>query len=618
MGSYPTLSPLPVIVTDPSAVYSLLHLPSDRSGQPLAGVLPHCSPDFPLAAQTASSHLPAFGPIITDFYPMGKACVTIIPKEISMTFKANLIDLEERSIYPVALTILENRIQKIERLDCEVSSYLLPGFVDAHIHIESSMLPPAEFARLAVRHGTVTTVSDPHEIANVLGIPGVEYMIESAREAPFHICFGASPCVPATPFETSGATLTSEDIAVLLDKPEIGYLSEVMNFPGVITGDPDMLAKIAEAKRRGLPVDGHCPGLRGKDLSRYIAAGIQTDHESFEYDEAKEKIEKGMKILIREGSAAKNFDALHPLIAEYPEKLMFCSDDRHPDDLQREHIDGHVRRAVALGYDLFDVLRIACRHPVEHYRLPVGQLREGDFADFILVEDLESFKVRETWIKGQCVYRNGKTLIQHRRAATPNRFETLPKEPEDFYLPRCEAMEVIHAIDHQLITKEEIAAKEGPASDILKIAVINRYENRPVKGLAHISGFGLKEGAIASSVAHDSHNVVVVGCDDESMAQAANLVIGSKGGIAAVGKGERLHLPLPIAGLMSDRPGDEVAEAYATVDRFVREELGSTLSAPFMTLSFMALLVIPEIKLSDQGLFDGREFHFIPPCRKIG
>ena len=533
-----------------------------------------------------------------------------------MTFEANLINLDRRTIYPVALTIEEQSIQTIERLDHEVSGYLLPGFIDAHIHIESSMLPPAEFARLAVRHGTVATVSDPHEIANVLGIPGIEYMIESAKETPFHICFGASPCVPATPFETNGATLSPKEIAALLEKPEIGYLSEVMNFPGVIAGDSDMLAKIAEAKKRGLPVDGHCPGLRGKELSRYIAAGIETDHESFTYDEAKEKIEKGMKILIREGSAAKNFDALHPLIADYPEKLMFCSDDRHPNDLQREHIDGHVRRAVALGYDLFDVLLIACCHPVDHYRLPVGQLRVGDSADFILVEDLKSFKVRETWIRGTCVYRNGKTLPGHRQSATPNRFDALPKRAEDFHLPRCNAMEVIHAIDRQLITKEEISTEEGVDTDILKIAVINRYENSPVSGLAHISGFGLQEGAIASSVAHDSHNVVVVGCDDKSMAEAANLVIASKGGIAAVGKGERLHLPLPIAGLMSDRPGDEVAEAYAEIDRFVREELGSPLGAPFMTLSFMALLVIPEIKLSDKGLFDGREFHFISPCRE--
>ncbi|WP_292660298.1 adenine deaminase [Nitratifractor sp.] len=532
-----------------------------------------------------------------------------------MTLEGNLVDLDRRRIDPVALTIEGNRIQKIEPLDHEVEGYLIPGFVDAHIHIESSMLPPAEFARLAVRHGTVATVSDPHEIANVLGIPGVDFMIESARKVPFHICYGASPCVPATPFETNGATLTPEDIATLLDKPEVGYLSEVMNFPGVIAEDPDMLAKIAEAKKRGLPVDGHCPGLRGEDLDRYIAAGIQTDHESFEYDEAKEKIEKGMKILIREGSAAKNFDALHPLIAEYPDRLMFCSDDRHPDDLQREHIDALVRRAVALGYDLYDVLRIACRHPVEHYRLPVGQLHRGDFADFILVKDLKSFAVRQTWIKGRCVYRDGETLIDRRPDPTPNRFDTSKKKAEDFHLPRCETMEVIHALDHQLITEEELATEAAHPDDLLKIAVINRYEDRPVRGLAHIRGFGLREGALASSVAHDSHNVVVVGCDDESMAEAANLVIRSRGGIAAVGLGRRLHLPLPIAGLMSDRPGDETAKSYAAIDRFAREELGSALSAPFMTLSFMALLVIPEIKLSDRGLFDGREFHFIPPCR---
>jgi adenine deaminase len=324
-----------------------------------------------------------------------------------------------------------------------------------------------------------------------------------------------------------------------------------------------------------------------------------------------------MKVLIREGSAAKNFNALHPLIAEVPDRLMFCSDDRHPDDLQREHIDGHVRRAVALGYDLFDVLSIACRHPVEHYRLAVGQLRVGDAADFIRVEDLKAFRILETWLKGACVYREGKTLLEYIPAETPNHFNASRKKAEDFFLPECDAMEVIHAIDHQLITQEEIKTREGPESDVLKIAVINRYEDRRVKGLAHISGFGLKEGAIASSVAHDSHNIVVVGCDDASMAEAANLVIGSRGGITAVGKGRQMHLPLPIAGLMSDRPGDEVAEAYAAIDRFAKEELGSTLSAPFMTLSFMALLVIPAIKVSDQGLFDARTFHFIPPCKSV-
>ena len=526
-----------------------------------------------------------------------------------------LVDIHRREIYPATLEISEGTIVSIRRTDSAPARYILPGFVDAHIHIESSMLPPYEFARLAVRHGTVATVSDPHEIANVLGTPGVEYMLESARKSPLRILFGASPCVPATPFETSGATLGPGEVAALLDRPGIGYLSEVMNFPGVLAGDPDMLAKIAAARERGLPVDGHCPGLRGEELSRYIAAGIQTDHEAFRYEEAKEKVEKGMKILIREGSAARNYDALHPLIGEVPERLMFCSDDRHPDDLAREQIDALVRRSVAHGYDLFDVLRIASLHPVEHYRLDLGLLREGERADFIVVEDLERFEVLETWLKGTCVYREGETLLPFRSGPTPNRFETGEKRPEDFYLPECGTMEVIRALDRQLVTREELVAEGDPHDDLLKIAVINRYENAPVKGLAHIRGFGLREGAVASSVAHDSHNIVVVGCDDASMARAANMVIASRGGIAAVGMGEEHLLPLPIAGLMSDRPGDEVAAAYAAIDRFVREKLGSPLSAPFMTLSFMALLVIPELKLSDRGLFDGREFHFVSPCK---
>jgi len=533
-----------------------------------------------------------------------------------MQIEGQLVDIHRREIYPAELRIERGRIVSVRRVRSAPERYLLPGFVDAHIHIESSMLPPAEFARLAVRHGTVATVSDPHEIANVLGIPGVEFMLESAARTPFHILFGASPCVPATPFETSGATLGPAEVASLLDRPGIGYLSEVMNFPGVIAGDPDMLAKIAEAKKRNLPVDGHCPGLRGGDLSRYIAAGIETDHESFAYDEGREKIQKGLKLLIREGSAAKNYDALHPLIAEHPEKIMFCSDDRHPDDLAREHINALVCRSVAHGYDLFDVLRIASLHPVEHYRLGVGLLREGDPADFIVVKDLKTFDVLETWLAGECVYRDGETLLPFRPSGTPNHFDTSPKKAEDFYLPACDAMEVIHALDHQLITEEEIIRADDSHDDILKIAVINRYENAPVTGLAHIRGVGLKSGAIASSVAHDSHNIVVVGCDDASMARAANLIIASRGGISAVGRGEEHHLPLPVAGLMSDRPGDEVAAAYAAIDRFAKEQLGSTLSAPFMTLSFMALLVIPELKLSDKGLFDGREFHFVSPCRE--
>jgi adenine deaminase len=532
-----------------------------------------------------------------------------------MRLNGNLIDLEYRKIYPVTISVENGKIESIKACERKAEHYFLPGFIDAHIHIESSMLPPSEFARLAVKHGTIATVSDPHEIANVLGTAGIDYMIENARQSPFHFCFGASPCVPATSFETSGAVLDPEKVASLLGRTEIGYLSEVMNFPGVISGDPDIMAKISAAKKLGKPIDGHCPGLRGKELETYISAGIETDHESFSYGEAKEKIERGMKILIREGSAAKNFNALHPLICEFPEKLMFCSDDRHPDDLAKGHINTIVRRAVALGYDLYDVLRIACINPVEHYNLPVGLLRRGDRADFIMVEDLKNFKVLETWIGGKCIYREGKTSLPFIRPKTPNRFSVSLKKPADFSMPECAKIKVIRAIDHELITEEEISDAGKTGNDILKIAVINRYENHPIKGLAHISGFGLKMGAIASSIAHDSHNIIVVGCDDESMSRAANLIIAARGGIAAVETGETQYiLPLPIAGLMSDRTGEETAADYGIINRFVRDELGSSLSAPFMTLSFMALLVIPQLKLSDRGLFDSRRFRFVRAC----
>jgi adenine deaminase len=533
-----------------------------------------------------------------------------------MQIEANFVDIEEREIYPVRVVVSEGKIVSIERIDTPCEHYLLPGFIDAHIHIESSMLPPSEFARLAVCHGTVATVSDPHEIANVLGIEGVKYMLESAEEVDFKFYFGASPCVPATPFETSGATLGPDEIETLLKMPQIKYLSEVMNFPGVIAGDKDMLAKIAIARRLGKRIDGHAPGLRGEDLTKYIAAGIETDHEAFSYEEGLEKIEKGMKILIREGSAAKNFDALAPLIAEYPEKLMFCSDDRHPNDLAREHIDGHVRRSIARGYDLFDVLRIACLNPVEHYGLEVGRLRIDDPADFIIVEDLKSFRVIETVIRGRVQAKEGKPLFGSVKKKTPNNFHAARKIAADFSTQLCDHAEVIHALDHQLITQEEIVDFPSERPEILRLTVVNRYEAKAAPSVAWVDGFGLKKGAIASSVAHDSHNILATGCSDELISKAVNAIIGQKGGICAVDEEHIWLLPLPIAGLMSDEEGFDVAARYAEIDRIVREEFASPLSAPFMTLSFMALLVIPELKLSDKGLFDGRGFHFIDTCRR--
>jgi adenine deaminase len=539
-----------------------------------------------------------------------------------MEMKTNLVDIERREIYPVKVRVNNQQITSVTRVNESCSTYILPGFIDAHIHIESSMLPPSEFARLAVRHGTVATVSDPHEIANVLGIEGVEFMLNNAEQVNFKFYFGASPCVPATPFETSGARLGVEEVTALLQKPQIKYLSEVMNYPSVINKDEEMLLKIKAAQDLGKPVDGHAPGLRGDDLKRYIKAGITTDHEAFSYDEGLEKIHNGMKILIREGSAAKNFNALEPLIDEHFEMLMFCSDDRHPDDLYHEHINQHVKRALEKGHDLFKVLQIACINPVRHYNLDVGLLRAGENADFIVVDNLDDFTILKTVINGEVVAENGKSKIDRAPVSAVNNFHAGEKEAKDFTLPACETIEVIQAVDHELLTHEKLVTfgdapserGSAPEHDILKISVVNRYENSP-PAVAYVSGFGLKQGAIASSVAHDSHNIVAVGCSDESIARAVNLIIRQKGGICAVSETQEWLLPLEIAGIMSAEDGFSVARQYEKIDRIVKDRLGSTLSAPFMTLSFMALLVIPELKLSDKGLFDGRSFQFIGVCR---
>lgn len=528
-----------------------------------------------------------------------------------MEVTAHYIDIINREIFPAIVTIQGGKIAAIERTDTPCDTYILPGFIDAHIHIESSMLPPSEFARLAVGHGTVATVSDPHEIANVLGLPGVMYLLENGRKTPFKFFFGAPPCVPATPFETSGATLGPDAVGTLLAMPEIHYLAEVMNVPGVLHDDADILAKIVQAHARNKPIDGHAPGVRGEALARYIGAGISTDHEAFTYEEGREKIERGMHLLIREGSAAKNFEALWPLIDAYPDRVMFCSDDRHPDDLASGHIDGHVRRARAKGCDLFNTLQAACINPIKHYGLDVGMLRVGDPADFIEVRDVETFEILRTVIAGEVVAEGRTPRLTSIPVATPNVFQAAEKRAEDFALPRTDQTEVIHALDHSLVTEEEILdLRSGTHEDILKIAVVNRYADAP-PAVAYVHGFGLREGAIASSVAHDSHNIIAVGCSDALVAKAVNTIIHTRGGICAVTDDHVEVLPLPIAGLMSDADGFDVAEQYARLDTLTKVRLGSTLSAPFMTLSFMALLVIPELKLSDKGLFDGRHFRLV-------
>ncbi len=537
---------------------------------------------------------------------------------------ANIINLFDKTIQYGTLTVADGHITRIEQLGPERPGepYIVPGFVDAHVHVESSLLTPAQFARLAVVHGTVATVSDPHEIGNVLGVAGVEYMIADGARVPFKFMFGAPSCVPATSFETAGATIDVEAIRQLLGMNEIGYLAEMMNFPGVLHSDPVVMAKIALAQSLNKPVDGHAPGLTGDEAQRYIDAGITTDHECFTYEEGLDKIKRGMNILIREGSAARNFDALIPLLSEFPEQIMFCSDDKHPDTLAEGHINQLVKRALQAGHSLWSVLRAACLNPVRHYRLPVGLLREGDPADFIVVSDLETFTIQQTVINGEVVAEAGKSLIPDLRSEHVNQFSCTPKQVADFALPapsgvQAVKLRVIEALDGQLITNElHLDAKingeqivSDVDQDVLKIAVVNRYQDAP-PAIGFIKNFGLKHGAMASSVGHDSHNITAVGCDDESLCRAVNLVIEAKGGLAAVGPNQGHLLPLPVAGLMTDTDGYAVASHYATLDAFTKTELGSTLAAPFMTLSFMALLVIPNLKLSDKGLFDGRIFAF--------
>jgi adenine deaminase len=589
-----------------------------------------------------------------------------------------LVDIARQEIFAAEIVMDGGRIASVRRSSASAGAdpgenaagaslpYILPGFIDSHVHIESSLLVPSEFARLAVVHGTVATVSDPHEIANVCGLPGVEFMIANGHSVPFNFNFGAPSCVPATVFETAGATLDAAQVQALLEKDEIKYLSEMMNFPGVLHKDPEVMEKIAAAHRLGKPVDGHAPGLRGEQARQYIGAGISTDHECFTAEEALDKLQLGMKILIREGSAAKNFDALIGLLDQYPDEMMFCSDDKHPDSLVAGHIDRLCARAVARGIDVYKVLKAACLNPVLHYKLDTGLLREGDPANLIVVEDLISFKVLKTFIRGELVAENGISKIPRSipKGKAINNFSCQPKTASEFAYPlpkgsgsstdatagvpgTASRILVIEALDGQLITGKGLvpiadllpadrSVPEGgflpadgflhanPKKDLLKIVVVNRYQAAPV-AIAFIRNFGLKTGALASSVAHDSHNIVAVGADDESICRAVNLVIAARGGLSCVAGGtenqearkdpsgnarEEKILPLPVAGLMSADDGYRVADAYTAIDAMTKR-LGCTLAAPFMTLSFMALLVIPHLKLSDKGLFDGDRFALV-------
>jgi adenine deaminase len=552
------------------------------------------------------------------------------------TIRTNLVNIAERRIYPAEILIENGKIAALNPLEKgeTVAHFALSGFIDAHVHIESSMLVPSSFAPLALAQGTVATVSDPHEIANVLGLEGVLFMIENAKQTPLKCYFGAPSCVPATPFETAGATLGVAEVAQLLARPEVLYLAEMMNYPAVIAREPMVMAKINEAHRLGKPVDGHAPALRGQDLKKYIEAGIYTDHEAFTEAEAAEKLALGMKILIREGSAAKNFEALIGLLEANYANMMFCSDDKHPDDLALGHINQLVSRAVKKGLDLFKVLQVACLNPIAHYGLAVGGLEVGKAADFIIVEDLENFEVLQTYIEGNLVYDKAQKaeFLKPTVAAVPklNAFKARKREPADFALPipqGAQRLQVIEALDGELITrrvyydldkiKKNYGFKTGDNiesllyDDVLKMVVLNRYNEAAPIAVGYVKHFGMKKGAIASTVAHDSHNLIAVGTSDETLAEAINLLIEAQGGISAVSPFEKPQvLPLPIAGLMSDKDGLSVAQAYTKIDAFAKSLSVKPLRAPFMTLSFMALLVIPYLKMSDKGLFDGQKFDF--------
>ncbi|MBE0662132.1 MAG: adenine deaminase [Bacteroidales bacterium] len=535
-----------------------------------------------------------------------------------LILSGQIVDVINRRIFPGHIEVKNGKIQTVIE-DADVpSQFILPGLIDAHIHVESSMLIPSEFASIAVVHGTVAAVSDPHEIANVLGIAGVKFMIENGKKVPFKFFFGAPSCVPATGFETSGTSLGPNAVAEMLDWKEVYYLSEMMNFPGVLFHDPDVMAKLEAAQKRNMVIDGHAPGLTGEDARKYAQAGISTDHECFTLEEGREKASYGMKILIREGSAARNFDTLIPLIKECPDQIMFCSDDKHPDELIKSHINCLVSKAVNAGYDVLDTVSACTVNPVRHYGLPVGLLQPGDDADLIVVDSLANMNVLQTYIKGVKVAENGQSLLSKIDEKPINRFEATKVTSTDIVVAaQGSHINVIEALDGQIVTKRKtmkVSVQNGkivsdPIRDVLKMVVLNRYFPAP-PSVGFVNGFGMKRGAIASTVAHDSHNIIALGTDDAAICEAINHLIDAKGGIVAVDDNNHLLLSLPVAGLMSLENGFEVARKYELLDAMVKQ-MGCSLSAPFMTLSFMALLVIPELKLSDKGLFDGNKFAFV-------
>jgi adenine deaminase len=530
-----------------------------------------------------------------------------------------LVDLFSRKIFNAELFIENGRISNIKKVNTEFENFIVPGLVDSHVHIESSMLIPYQFAKLAVQNGTVAIVADPHEIANVLGKKGVEFMINNSKETPLKTFFGIPSCVPATLFETSGAVLDHNDIDELLTKQEVKILGEMMNFPGVINEDETVIKKLNVAKKHNAQIDGHIPGISGDNLKKYIDSGISTDHECFTIEEASEKIKLGMKILIREGSAAKNFDELYPLISKHNKMVMLCTDDSHPDDLiNYGHINKIIKKGIKYGLDIFDLLSAACINPVEHYNLPVGLLRVNDPADFIIVDDINNFNILETYIDGEIVYSNNRVFFNNSSSKPVNNFNANKISVEDLKVkPKSNKIKVIEIIDKELITNSFIIKPKVVSNniisdiekDILKIVVYNRYQKNSKPSIGFIHGIGLKSGAIATTVAHDSHNIIATGCSDEEIAAAINEIVEKQGGLTFVHGKDYYTLELEYAGLMTNKDPMIVADLYEKMNKVIKQN-GLKLTAPYMTISFMALLVIPHLKIGDKGLFDVDRFEF--------
>lgn len=557
-----------------------------------------------------------------------------------MEIRGHIVDVVRRDIYDGVIVVENGTIVAVRQCELPQSEkpypYLMPGFIDSHVHIESSMMEPHEFARVAVGHGTIGVVADPHEICNVMGVEGLDYMVRSGKRAMMNICFGAPSCVPAVggDIETSGAVLDADDIERLMARDDIGFLGEMMNYVGVLAGDEQVMKKIAAAQRYGKRIDGHAPGLTGAERDKYVSAGISTDHECSTLEEGRSCIKAGMKVIIREGSAAKDYERLKPLIGENPGHVMLCTDDCHPDDLVRGHINAIVKRAIADGYDLFDILQAACVNPQHHYQLKWGLLQKGDPATFIMVDNIgPHFRVQHTMVNGVEVFSfNSSSGAIHAQALTddeivafPNRFVAAPITVDDIRLDISsgDTAHIINATDGSLLTGHEVETISGnplidakyPWPEVQKIVVYNRYTPgaKPVVGL--VRGFGLREGAIASSVAHDCHNIVAIGLKDELLVQAINRVVEMKGGEVVVSKDEMLDIALPIGGLMSPLSGHEVAYRCRLISDMV-EQLGCEMKAPFITMAFMCLPVIPELKITDRCLWNSSKMEAVKQVHK--